>query len=440
MLLALTAVAVSWASAEMVTMRLGQAPKAGPAAGPDVPRGQPPTAYVPRTKQGPTLDGKLDEGIWEKAATLQLARTLDGGAGAAQPTAVKLLRDDKMLYVGVQAFEPLMSKLQATRRGHDGPVWDDDSIEMFLGTGGVYWHFGVNAVGSTYDGRGKDASWNCGFQAAAGRGKSEYVLEVAIPLIQMAGRAELPTDWIANFNRNRRVTGSLQEAAWSPTYSGDSHLPDRFGRLLLKEPPEPEPGKAPEKPVLRKQDVEILPAANGAGVVRFELSKLPGRARVYRADLLVFRTTQVDGRMDEAMVDIEIYPLFSAFKAGGTARASGKPAAVRGPWYDRFDVTEAVKKWVSGAANGGFFFKACPFWNAEAPCLDVWYQGRPQDVPPQVTGVEALHHAGQTFITWKEIADPVGRDEVKSRCRAGTSTAGTSTGRWTTTSPRPTGS
>jgi len=32
------------------------------------------------------------------------------------------------------------------------------------------------------------------------------------------------------------------------------------------------------------------------------------------------------------------------------------------------------------------------------------------DVPPQVTGVKALHRAGQTFITWKEV-EPLIRDE-----------------------------
>ncbi|MFQ5808047.1 MAG: hypothetical protein ACE5JM_00385 [Armatimonadota bacterium] len=36
-------------------------------------------------------------------------------------------------------------------------------------------------------------------------------------------------------------------------------------------------------------------------------------------------------------------------------------------------------------------------------------------LPPQVTGLEVLHRAGQTFITWKEIEDVVGRDEVNWR-------------------------
>ncbi|HET6427404.1 MAG TPA: hypothetical protein VFJ30_03265, partial [Phycisphaerae bacterium] len=37
---------------------------------------------------------------------------------------------------------------------------------------------------------------------------------------------------------------------------------------------------------------------------------------------------------------------------------------------------------------------------------------QPADVPPQVTAVKAVHRAGQTFVTWKEISDPVAAETV----------------------------
>ena len=408
-----------WAAAapgEMVTRRWGTPPTGAPTARrAAVPRAEPPTAYVAETKTAPKLDGKLDDAAWKDARTLHLARTLDGSGRAAQPTRVKLLLDRKakMLYVGVEAFEPLMSKLQVSRRGHDGPVWSDDSMDIFIGLGGTYYQFAINAVGSTYDARAKDASWNSRFKAAAGRDKTHWRLEVAIPLGRMARGEKLPAEWTANFNRARRVTGSLEESSWSPTYSGDSHVPSRFGKMLFKPPPKPQPRKEPEKPVVRGKALAILPAANGAGVVRFDLSALPKGAKIYRADLLIFRTVRVDGRMDEAMEPVEVYPLFSTFTAGAAARPAGKPLPVRGPWHDRLDATDAVAKWVSGKTNGGFFVKNCPFWRAGSTCLDVAYEGKPAKLPRQVTEVKAIHRAGQTFITWKEIADPVRRDEMK---------------------------
>ncbi|KKL64862.1 hypothetical protein LCGC14_2160740, partial [marine sediment metagenome] len=300
---------------------------------------------------------------------------------------------------------------RASRRGHDGSIWEDDSIEIFLGVRGRYWHLGINAAGSTYDARAKDSSFNLGkgFRAAAGRGKSQWTLEAAIPLGPMAGTGEAPTEWIGNFCRNRRVTGDLQEAAWSPTYSGDSHLPSRFGRLIFADAPKADPAQT----VIR-QAVTFLPAAEGVGVVRFDLSGLPAKAKIHRADLRIYRSAQVDGRFDEALTDIEVYPLGGGFAAGAKARASGNPLTVRGPWHDSLDATEALRKRLSkgAAAKIDFFVKACPFFAAEGVCLDVAYEGRPAKIPPQVTRVRALHRAGQTFITFKEINDPVKSDRI----------------------------
>ncbi|KPK84762.1 MAG: hypothetical protein AMJ81_04825 [Phycisphaerae bacterium SM23_33] len=181
--------------------------------------------------------------------------------------------------------------------------------------------------------------------------------------------------------------------------------------LLFSDPPA-EPDR--EKPAA-KEAVTILPVAEGAGegVVRFDLSSLPKGTQVYRADLLVFRTRPITGGDDEATIDIEIYPLFSDFQAGGKPAAADKPLQLRSPWFDRFDATEAVRQWAAGKPNGGFFIKACPLIELPATCLDVAYQGEPKAVPQQVTGARAFHRAGQTFITWKEIENPVGTDEVR---------------------------
>ncbi|HUT32790.1 MAG TPA: sugar-binding protein [Planctomycetota bacterium] len=390
-----------WAG--MVTRRWGKPPTGPPSAKVKTPKAEPPTCYVVETKAAPELDGKLDDEAWKQSPVYHLARSLDGGGDAAQPTEVRLLRDAKTLYLAFRCTEPLVAKLQATRRGHDSGIWDDDSIEFFLGAAGAYYHFGVNAVGSTYDGKAKDASWNSGLKAAVGRETGAWTLEAAVPLAAMVPDGRVPTEWIANFNRNRHCAGTWQESAWSPTFSGDSHVTERFGKMLFKAPPAPEqPGKQPERPVVRKEAVTIGPAEGGEGIVTFDLSDLPKDAKVYRADLLVFRTTPVDGRMDEAMIDIEVFP-------GGTGvpPVAGKPLALRPPWYDRFDATEAVR-----AGTASFLVKACPFWNAEATCLDIACEGKPENLPQQVTGVEAFHRAGQTFITWKEIEEPVGRDAI----------------------------
>ncbi len=397
----------------MVTRRWGTPPGAPAAKGVRSPL---PVGYAPKLRAGasaPKIDGKLTDPCWAAAPAMALAKSLSGNARAAQPTEVKALRDADTLYFAFRCAEPAMDKLRATRRSHDGAIWSDDSMEMFLGSGATYYHFGVNALGSTYDGRVKDASWNSGVRAAAAKGPKEWTAELAIPLKGMVdakalAAGKLPVRWVANFNRNRYVTGRLQESAWSPTLSGESHVPARFGKLMLSDPPAEKP-----QAVVEKESVTILPAAGGEAVVRFDLSALPKGAKIYRADLLVFRKQLVTGRDDEAMVDIEIHPLFSPFKAGAAPKVSGKPLGLRAPWLDRFDVTEPVRQWAGGKPNGGFFVKACPFLDAAATCLDVAYRGEGGDLPPQATGARAFHRAGQTFITWKEIEDPAGSDTIR---------------------------
>lgn len=392
--------------AEMVTRRWGRASSRPPGkAAPKAPA-TPPTCYVPRCKTPPRLDGSPREKAWRAAPACRLSRTLNGAGGAAVATEVRLLRDRKRLYVAVRCAEPLLSKLRATGGGHDGEIWLDDSIELFLGpVGKAYYHVGVSAAGSTYDAKVKDRSWDSGVRAAVGRGAGAWTIEIAIPLAAMAA-GKAPEAWTANFTRNRYAAGSWQEFAWSPTYSGDSHVPARFGRMLFRDPPAGRPAAAPPRPVVTKRLVTVLPASGGEGVVRFDLSALPAGAGIYRADLRIHRTAKVTGRMPEALEGVDVRPLLASFQAGSEPEAPGRPLALRAPFGDRLDATDAVRQWAAGKPNGGFFVKTCPFWHAEATCLDVACEGKPDDVPTPVRGVRALHRAGQTFLTWEEV-DPL---------------------------------
>lgn len=163
--------------AEMVVRRWGTAPKGPPGRKRVVrARAKPPTGYVAETKAAPTVDGKLTDRAWAEALPLSLSQTLDGTRRAAQPTEVKLLHDGRMLYLAFRCTEPQVAKARASRRSHDGEVWSDESVEFFLGSGGVYHHFAVNAAGSMYDGRMKDGSWNSGMRAAVSNGRNRITI------------------------------------------------------------------------------------------------------------------------------------------------------------------------------------------------------------------------------------------------------------------------
>jgi len=389
----------------MATRRWGNPPSARAVRGPRAPA---PVGYAPEAATAPDLDGKVNDACWADAPVMELARTLDGGGRAAHPTQVKAVRHGGVLYLAFRCAEPSPEKIRASKRGHDGAFWNDDSVEVFLGFGSTYYQFGVNAAGSTYDGRGKDAAWNSGFRVATSREKGAWTVELSIPLEPMVGKNRVvPEEWIANLNRNRYTGGSWQEFAWSPTFSGDSHKPERFGKLLFKSPPAKEQG-----PVV-KGSVRIVPVGDGQYTIHFALPELSKGTRIHRADLLVFRTARLTGADDAAAVDIKIYPAPPDVLKGAPPKARGAPLKLRAPWFDRFDATEVVRGHVAAGKKPCFFVAACPSIDAPATCLDIAYGGKPGKTPEQVTRVHAFHHAGQTFITWREIEDLVGADTIQ---------------------------
>jgi len=131
-------------------------------------------------------------------------------------------------------------------------------------------------------------------------------------------------------------------------------------------------------------------------VIRFDLSALGPSTSVFRAILRVPAGGHTVG------ATIRVVPL---------GVGSGKALALRPPFYRSFDATEAAGTWVRRpesnkglkVVNGGGvdFAKAI---------LEVSYAGTAEKPIPAVTGVSAVHAAGQTFLTWREIETPVGED------------------------------
>jgi len=131
-------------------------------------------------------------------------------------------------------------------------------------------------------------------------------------------------------------------------------------------------------------------------VVRFDLAALPRSTRVYRAVLRVPST----GRRNGESVHVV---------AVGLNGAERLP--VRPPLYDSFDATEAAKTWVADpAVNKGLTIRKSGGGEFSQAVLEVSYDGPAKNPARQVTGLKALHQAGQTFLTWKEIEDVVGAD------------------------------
>jgi len=128
----------------------------------------------------------------------------------------------------------------------------------------------------------------------------------------------------------------------------------------------------------------------------FDLSALPKRTTIVKATLC-------NARVGQPRNPIAIYPIQKLGENGGPV-AGPKRLVLEPPKYRTFDATAAVKAWVDNpAGNLGLSLAQAEGFNPGSAYLDICYQGKPKDVPPQVSGLRAIHHDGQTFLTWKEM-------------------------------------
>ena len=183
--------------------------------------------------------GAPGKGDWAAAPAFHLA----GMAGKVTEvqTVVKALYDAENFYFRFECEEPEMANIMAEKRAHDGRVWDDSDVELFLSPDGSrdrYYQIMVNAKGSYADVIWKSAAdfrWQSKAKVSAGTlpGKGWYA-EIILPRSSMP--KAMPEGMLAEFTRQRvlkNVKFSTTYYAWSPFARkfGDIH---RFGFLLFK--------------------------------------------------------------------------------------------------------------------------------------------------------------------------------------------------------------
>lgn len=389
------------------------------AEAPPGPSDPPPRAWVPPAPARPAVDGKLDEKAWTQAAVLSMSR-LDADGQPACRSEVLLLRDAETLYVGFRLEEPYVGRMLRKVAKADGPIWQDDSAEVFLQPEGRrdYAHIAVSAAGALGDAKGGSARWSSGAKAAVDIQKVSWSAEIAVPLNRIVGGKEIPTKWRANFNRARYASGVAEDLAWAPTFSHTSHLPERFGHLSLAEKnPFSEAGRPPPaKPggivITRRQD--------GTAHLALNLAAIPRDAHIYRASLraktqrppmyfdnrIYLRRTFMDplnlwSRATPAR-PVEIYALRTSSPGG--QRYEPKRLTAEPPRYRSFDATSLLRDLAgSKAMRGGLWVKQFQYWVPDETVLEVRYEGKVANPPPQAQNLRVTHRKGQTFVTWTEI-------------------------------------
>ena len=89
-----------------------------------------------RLTDGIKIDGKLDEPVWSQAeaATDFRQQEPNEGSPATEKTEVRLLFDEKNIYIGIHAFDSEPSHINARELVRDAEFPNDDKIAIVLDT------------------------------------------------------------------------------------------------------------------------------------------------------------------------------------------------------------------------------------------------------------------------------------------------------------------
>ena len=167
-------------------------------------------------------------------------RDVATGAVPEQGTAVRLAWNEEELRVLMHAHD---THAWATITQRDGPLWEEEVLEVFLDPVGDalgYFEIEVNPLNTVVDlvlrrnrsGYAQDFAWQCdGLRTAVRRDAATWTAELAIPFASLIAEPPRAGDtWRANFCRIDRPKDRERElTAWSPTGVRLFHVPTRFG-------------------------------------------------------------------------------------------------------------------------------------------------------------------------------------------------------------------
>jgi hypothetical protein len=197
-----------------------------------------PAVRAVRTVQAPKIDGRLNEAVWQSAGLIEgLQQKVPVAYGkASQSTQIRILFDEKFLYIGVRAFDDEPSKIIARKMVRDGDMSGDDRVTISLDTFSDRrngYQFEINPLGNKRDGLIENGSatyeWDGIWYADARIDGKGYVIEVAIPF-QTLSIAEDQTSWGLQIVRYTKRNG--EEDRWaSPTPEIEPFNMNGNGRL-----------------------------------------------------------------------------------------------------------------------------------------------------------------------------------------------------------------
>ena len=172
-----------------------------------------PDIEIVRTTEPPVVDGLLDDAPWTTAAVINAFAQVDPleGAEPSEHTEVRLLYDDRKLYIGIRCFDSEPDKISARQMQRDAGLRTDDRvgvmIDTFLSRRNGYF-FQIGAGGGRRDGlvevsRSTNYDWDGLWGGKTSIDEEGWVAEIAIPFTTLAFDPDID-QWGLNIERSIR--------------------------------------------------------------------------------------------------------------------------------------------------------------------------------------------------------------------------------------------
>ena len=221
-----------------------------------------PTMRPPRAREGPRVDGRLDDAVWRDALHITdfVQQNPIEGAPATEATDVWIAYDSQNFYLAVHAHYADPSLMRANRNDRD-QAFEDDNIAIYFDTFldqnrayrfsvngyGVQGDAIVNARGYSRRARGRrtgsysmsrneiptgDSSWDALFDSGGQIVDDGFTAEMAIPFKSLRypeRDRDIPHRW--GFQIVREVRGKDENQVWAPVTRNISGFLTQVGVL-----------------------------------------------------------------------------------------------------------------------------------------------------------------------------------------------------------------
>ncbi|NCO34293.1 MAG: hypothetical protein AUJ92_16625 [Armatimonadetes bacterium CG2_30_59_28] len=187
----------------------------------------------------PVIDGNLGDAAWQQVTLLDpFVPYVAIGDKAKVETRARVTYDDRNLYVAVRCPEPKVGEMTLIGERRDDPVWEGDSVDVFLSQGEAptpHVHLILSPRNVQWDALFTDRNvvdFNPKWQSATLIGDAEWTAEIAIPWSEVKMKPPAPGErHRANVCRQRRPDS--EQTSWSQTFDGFCE-PENFGTWTFR--------------------------------------------------------------------------------------------------------------------------------------------------------------------------------------------------------------